>query len=166
MYQMSLLRVGGWMKYRKYYVSKKKRGFTIIESLVYTFLTTMILVEGLNLYVLMYKNYIDITKLIIKYNEYQNFYINLDNVISEGNLEEIIINDNYVLLSKNTEDPNLSKTIKSYEGGIVVKCTDKLGKNTINTMITGIDNLEVKKKGKLIYLIIHDKEGKEFIKCI
>ena len=163
---MSLLRVGGWMKYRRCYISKKKRGFTIIESLVYIFLTTIILVEGLNLYVLMYKNYIDITKLIIKYNEYQNFYINLDNVISEGNLEEIIINDNYVLLSKNTEDPNLSKTIKSYEGEIVVKCIDKLGKSTINTMIKDIYILEVKKKGNLNYLIIHDIEGKEFIRCI
>jgi hypothetical protein len=166
MCQMSLLRVGGWMKYKKYYISKKKRGFTIIESLAYIFLTTMVLVQGLNLYVLMYKNYIDITKLIIKYNNYQNFYINLDNVISEGNLEEIKIDDNYILLSKNAEDPNRSKTIKSYEGEIVVKCIDKLGKNTINTMIKDIDNIEVKKKGKLIYLIIHDKDGKEFIKCI
>jgi len=138
----------------------------MIESLVYIFLTTMILVEGLNLYVLMYKHYIDITKLIIMYNNYQNFYINLDNIISEGNLEEIIIDNNYVLLSKNKEDPNLSKTIKSYEGEIVVKCIDKLGKSTINTMIKGIENLEVKKKGKLNYLIIHDSDGKEFIRCI
>jgi len=163
---MSLLRVGGWMKYKKYYISKKKRGFTIIESLVYIFLTTIILVEGLNLYVLMYKSYIDVTKLVIRYNNYQNFYINLDNVISEGNLEEIIIDDNYILLSKNIEDPNLSKTIKSYEGEIVVKCIDKLGKSTINTMVKDIDILEVKKKGKLNYLIIHDIDGKEFIRCI
>ena len=163
---MSLLRVGGWMKYKKYYISKKKRGFTIIESLVYIFLTTIILVEGLNLYVLMYKSYIDVTKLVIRYNNYQNFYINLDNVITEGNLEEIIIDDNYILLSKNIEDPNLSKTIKSYEGEIVVKCIDKLGKSTINTMVKDIDILEVKKKGKLNYLIIHDIDGKEFIRCI
>ena len=163
---MNLLRVGGWMKYKKNYISKKKRGFTIIESLVYIFLTTIILVEGLNLYVLMYKSYIDVTKLVIRYNNYQNFYINLDNVISEGNLEEIIIDDNYILLSKNIEDPNLSKTIKSYEGEISVKCIDKLGKSTINTMIKDIDTLEVKKKGKLNYLIIHDIEGKEFIRCI
>jgi len=163
---MSLLRVGGWMKYKKNYISKKKRGFTIIESLVYIFLTTIILVEGLNLYVLMYKHYIDVTKLAIRYNNYQNFYINLDNIISEGNLEEIITDDNYILLSKNIEDPNLSKTIKSYEGEIVVKCIDKLGKSTINTMVKDIDILEVKKKGKLNYLIIHDIEGKEFIRCI
>jgi len=163
---MSLIRVGGWMKYRKYYISKKKRGFTIIESLVYIFLTTMILVEGLNLYILIYKYYIDITKQMIKYNNYQSFYINLDNVLSEGNLEEIIVGNNSLLLSKNIEDPNSSKTIKSNDGELVVKCIDKLGKNTINIMLKDIDNLEVKRKGKLIYLIIHDKEGKEFIKCI
>ena len=37
---------------------------------------------------------------------------------------------------------------------------------TINTILKDIDRFEVKKKGNLIYLIIYDKEGKEFIRCI
>ena len=163
---MNLLKVGGWMKYRKYFISKKKRGFTIIESLVYIFLTTMILVEGINLFVLMYKSYIEATKLAIKYNDYQNFYINLDNIICEGGLESILVDDNYILFSKNSEFNNLEKKIKSNEGKIVVKYTRNGATQTINTMLQDIDNLEVKKKGKIIYLIIHDKDGKEFIRCI
>ena len=163
---MSLLKVGGWMKYSIYYISKKKRGFTIIESLVYTFLTTMILVEGLNLYVLMYKHYIETTNLTIEYNNYQNFYITLDNIMLEGNLEEIIVCDNYVMSLKNKEDPNRYKTIKSNNGKIYMTCLDKEGRIKNDPMIQDIDNLEVKKKGKLIYFTIHDKYGKEFIRCI
>ena len=154
------------MKYRKYFISKKKRGFTIIESLVYIFLTTMILAEGINLFVLMYKSYIESTKLTIKYNNYQNFYINLDNIICEGGLESILVDDNYILFSKNSEFKNLEKKIKSNEGKIVVKYTRYGATESINTMLKDIDNLEVKKKGKIIYLIIHDKDGKEFIRCI
>ena len=154
------------MKYKKYFTSKRNRGFTIIESLVYIFLTTIILVEGINLYVLMYKYYIQTTNLTIKYNNYQNFNINLDNIISEGGLNEVIVGDNTVLFSKTIEDANLYKTIKSYEGEIVVKCINKDGKSTINTMLKDIDKIEVQTKGKLIYLIIHDKDGMEFIRCI
>lgn len=163
---MNLLKVGGWMKFKKYITSKKKRGFTIIESLVYIFLTTMILVEGINLFVLMYKSYIDIVKITIKYNNFQNFYINLDNIICEGGVESILVDDNYILFLKNSKFNNLDKKIKSNEGKIVVKYTRDGATQAINNILNDIDNLEIKKKGKIIYLIIHDKDGKEFIRCI
>ncbi len=145
---------------------KKKRGFTIIESLVYIFLTTIILSEGINLYVSMYKSYIDDVDLSIKYDNCQDFFINLDNIISRGRFENIIVDNNSLTLLKNSEVEDSDKIIKSYDGAIVVKYVDGNITKTINTIIEDIDNLEVKKKGKLIYLIVHDKAGKEFIKCI
>jgi hypothetical protein len=154
------------MKCRKYLNSKKSFGFTIIESLVYIFLTTIILVEGINLYVSMYESYIEARELTIKYNDLQNFYINLDNIISEGNLEQIIIDEKSIIFCKDDKLYNLNKTIKSNEGKIVVKYMRSNVTETINTMLKDIDRFEVKKKGKLIYLIIYDKEGKEFIRCI
>lgn len=163
---MNSPKAGGWMRYKKYITLKKKTGFTIIESLVYIFLTTIILVEGINLFVVMYKSYIETRNLTIKYNNCQNFYINLDNIICEGGLEKIIVDDKYVLFSKDIKSNNLDKIIKSYEGKILVKYMRSDVTQTINTMLEDIDNLEVKKKGKLIYLIIHDKDGKEFIRCI
>jgi len=163
---MNLLKAGGWMRYKQYSILKKKRGFTIIESLVYIFLTTIILVEGINLFVLMYKSYIETVKLTIKYNNCQNFYINLDDIICEGGLNQIIVDDKYILFSKDIKSNNLDKVIKSYEGKIIVKYMRANVTQTINTMLEDIDELEIKKKGKLIYLIIHDKDGKEFIKCI
>jgi len=160
---MNLPKAGGWMKYKNHVTPKKKRGFTIIESLVYIFLTTIILVEGINLYVLMYKSYIEAVNLTIEYNNFQNFYINLDNIMPEIGLENIVVDDKYILFSMDNKSGNSDILIKSYDGNIVAKYTES---GPIPPMIEDIDYLEVKKKGKLIYLIIHDKEGKEFIKCI
>lgn len=154
------------MKYRRYYTSKKKRGFTIIESLVYIFLTTMILVEGLNLYVLMYKHYIETRNLTIEYNNFQNFYITLDSIILEGGLKDIIVDDKSILLIKTFESQMPNKVIKSYNEKIIVDYIEAGVNQPPNTMLRDIDNLEVKRKGKLIYFTIHDKDGKEFIRCI
>ena len=55
---------------------------------------------------------------------------------------------------------------KANEGKIVVKYLRNGATETINTMLEGVDRFEVKIKGKLIYLIIYDTEGKEFIRCI
>jgi hypothetical protein len=154
------------MKYKRYYISRKKRGFTIIESLVYIFLTTMILLEGLNLYVLMYRYYIETIEITINYNNYQNFYITLDNIISEVGLSNVKVEDNHVIFSMINENITSTKIINSYNGQIVITYINQDAKKTINTLIKDIDNLEVKKKGNLIYFIIHDKDGKEFIRCI
>jgi len=154
------------MRDKQYIALKKKRGFTIIESLIYIFLTTIILVEGINLFVLMYKSYIETLNLTIKYNNCQNFYINLDDIICEGGFDQIIVDDKYILFSKDIKSNDLEKIIKSYEGKIVVKYMRANVTQTINTMLEDIDELEIKKKGKLIYLIIYDKDGKAFIRCI
>lgn len=154
------------MKYKKYVTYKRKNGFTIIESMIYIFLTTMVLVEGINLFALMYKFYIETTNLTIKYNNCQNFYINLDNIISEGELEEIIIDDSYILFSKDIKSKNSDKIIKSNQGKIFVKYMNSNVTETIKTMLEDIESFEVKKKERLIYLIIHDKDGKEFVRCI
>lgn len=154
------------MKYKKNITFRKNRGFTIIESLVYIFLTTMILVEGINIFVYMYKSYMENAALSIKYNNCQNFFTSLDNIISEGGLEEIIVNDNYIIFSKSKKSNLPDKTIKAFDGEIVVKYTKGNVTQTINIMLENIDNIEVKKKGKLIYFEVRDKEGKEFIRCI
>lgn len=144
----------------------RKPGFTIIESLVYIFLTTIILAEGISLFISLYKAYIDTAKITIKYNNCQSFFINLDSIISEGHLEKIVVDNDYVLFSKNHESEDLDKIIKSNEGKIYVKYIRNNSVETINTMLDDIDSVEFKRNGKLIYFIVHDKDGKEFIRCI
>lgn len=154
------------MKHRNCLSLNKKFGFTFIESLVYIFLTTIILAEGISLYVSMYKSYLETKSLTVKYNNYQNFYINLDNIISEGNVDKITVNNDNIIFSKDDKSDNLNKIIKVNEEKIVIKYLRNGGTETINTMLTGVDRFEVKTKGKLIYFILYDKEGKEFIRCI
>jgi hypothetical protein len=166
MWKKSLLKVGGWMKYKIGYVFKKKRGFTIIESLAYIFLTTMILASGISLFTSMYRAYLESIQLSINYNNYQNFFIDLDNIISEGGIKEITVNNNQIKFLKNDEFNSMDKIIKSYEGKVFIKYTRNDVTQTINTMLEDIDNLEIKGKGKLIYFMLHDKDGREFIKCI
>lgn len=143
----------------------KKIGFTIIESLVYIFLTTMILTSGISLFISMYKSYVDAIDLSIKYNDCQNFFDNLDSIVSDGYKEIIVLDNNTVLFSNNNVSDNLDKVIKSNEGKIYVKYMRNNSVETIKTVLDDIDNMEIKKNGKLIYFIIHDKDGKEFIKC-
>lgn len=154
------------MKYKKRDKIGNNRGFTIIESLVYIFLTTIILVEGISLYISEYKSYLETQLLTIKCNNYQNFYINLDNIIAEGNIEKIVANSDNIIFSKDNKAENINKIIKAFDGKIVVKYTKYGSNETINYMLKDIDKLEVKTKKNLIYLIIYDEEGKEFIKCI
>lgn len=154
------------MKYKKRNKIVNNRGFTIIESLVYIFLTTIILVEGISLYISEYKSYLETQLLTIKCNNYQNFYINLDNIIAEGNIEKIVANSDNIIFLKDNKAENINKIIKAFDGKIVVKYTKYGSNETINYMLKDIDKLEVKTKKNLIYLIIYDEEGKEFIKCI
>lgn len=154
------------MKCKDYLIEKRKLGFTIIESLAYIFLTTMILAEGISLFISMYRSYIETTRITCKYNNCQNFFVNLDSIISEGCLEKITVENNNVVFYKDYKSNELDKIIKSNEGKIYVKYIKNGTVETINTMLNDIDSLEVKEKGKLIYFIVHDKEGKEFIRCI
>lgn len=144
----------------------KKSGITIIESLVYVFLTTMILAQGISMFISLYKSYKESEKETIKYNRDQNFFVNLDSVISEGGYEKISVEDNNLLFFSTEKRVDPDKIVKSYDGKVAVRYMSVYGSGSVNVMIKDIDGLEIRKKGKLIYLIMRDKDGKEFIKCI
>lgn len=145
---------------------KKRNAFSIIESLVYIFLTTMILAFGINLFISMYETYVKSVQISIRYNNYQNFFVNLDSIISEGKLEKIIVDNNTVIFSKSDNQGKIDKVIKSNQGAIYIKYLRGNSVETINTMIQDIDKLEIKRKGKLIYFIIYGTDGKEYIRCV
>lgn len=154
------------MKYRSGIILNKRRAFTLIETTIYIFLTTIILLEGISLFTVIYKSYLEEKNISIKYNDLQNFYINLDKIALEGNIDQITVGNNYISFSKGINSDKISKTIKSNAGDVVVKYTKGNTTQTINTILMGIDNLTIQKKRNLIYLIIKDKDGKEFVRCL
>lgn len=154
------------MMQKRYVKQSRKVGFTIIESLVYIFVTTIVLVEGINIFTLMYKSYIESSKLTIEYNDLQNFYINLDNMIGEDDLKEILLKDDYILFSYGEKKGDLQKMIRFNDGKIVLVYMRNGVVETINIMLENIDKISFKQKEKLIYLIVKEKDGKEFVRCI
>lgn len=160
---MNLKKAGGWMKF------KKKSGFTILESLIYIFITTLILCEGLSLSVLVYKSYLQNAQTTKKYNDIQNFYVELQELLSETNVKEIDCTNDKLTFYKYVDKTVKKKTIeyKPREKSIVVKTTDSKNISpNVNKMIGNIKSVNFIKKHNLIYMIICDEDGKEFISCI
>ena len=145
---------------------KQRKGFTIIESIIYIFLSVIILAEGINIFIPMYKNYEEIKENSIRCNEYTNFYINLNNLISEGSVDEIVTGEDYITLCKSSYEKNLKKTIRVYDKKIVVVYSKGDEILTYNNMLFNVKGMEVNKKKKLIYVKIYDENGDEFICCI
>ena len=162
----NLLRVGGWIRNNYNPTFNDKRGIIIIESLVYVFLTTLILAQGINLFSSIYGFYLKEQQETIKYNKYQIFFINLDNIIARGGYEKLtVINDSLLFFAtEKMADPY--KVIKFSDGDVVVGYMSTNKAESVNIMIKDISDFKIKKKGKLIYLMIKDIDGKEFIKCI
>lgn len=160
---MSFLRAGGRV------MNKYKKGFSIIESLLYIFMTIIILSEGLNLTIIMYKGYLDNAEVVKEYNDIQNFYVSLQNIIGERNINSVTCSDKEIKFSKyiDNEVKNKSIVYKPYNKSIVVRTYDEWGRFlNENKMLGNVSNMSVKKKDNLIYLIICDNYGKEFISCI
>ena len=145
---------------------KKKQGFTILESIIYIFLSTIILTEGINLFVSEYGTYVKIKQDSIRANEYENFYINLNNIISEGSLENVITGNDYIELDKDEYEENLKKTICVYDGKVVVIYSKDGSILTYNNMLYDVEKMKVIKKGNVIYINIYDRSGEEFICCV
>ncbi|MDO5516896.1 MAG: hypothetical protein Q4F66_05030 [Clostridium sp.] len=148
---------------------RNKKGYTIIESLIYIFMTTLILNEGLYLTVLMYKSYIYNAEVTKEYNDIQNFYVGFQEIASEKNISEIKCTDNKIIFLKyvNGEEKKKSIEYKSEGQGVVVRSYDPYGRFlNQDKMLGNINNMDFIKKGKLVYMIIYDKDGKEFISCV
>ena len=147
-------------------MNKKKKGFCVIESLMYIFIVYILVIVQIHMFLDLYKYYIDIQSVNLKYNNMQNFYVNLSQICSGENIEEIQTVGDDSLYFYSSDDAQKDKKIKSYEGKVKIKYEDDKGESNINIMLMDIDSMKVKKKENLIYIIIKDKEGKEFIRCM
>lgn len=145
---------------------RNKKGFTIIESIVYIFLTTLVLLEGIRCITNFYKGYIENKNISIAYNEMQTFYLNLDSILKEDEKENIEVHDNYLLIYRNVESELKSKMIIREKNSLVVKYFDGENPKGKNTLLLNVSDFKVIEKENLIYTIIVNKDGKEFIRCL
>ena len=99
----------------------------------------------------------------IRSNEYENFYINLNNIISEGAIDNIVIGNDYMTLCKSEFGDNLKKTIRVHDKKIVVVYSRGDEILTYNNMLFNIEKIEINKKENLIYMKIYDENGDKYI---
>lgn len=150
--------------------NKSKKGFTIIESLIYIFMTTLILNEGIYLTVLMYKSYLCNAQITKEYNDIQNFYVGLQQIVSERNISEVDCDEteNKLIFHKYVENTEKKKSIEfKSNGSAIVKSYDS--KNKLlneDKMLGNVADINFKKKDNLIYMVLYYNDGKEFISCL
>lgn len=142
---------------------KKKSGFTIIESMTYIFFISTIFLVSSTLIFDNYKSYIECEEISQTYNKMQNFYINLDSIINKDIVRKIEFDKKTLTIYRDKDIVTIGKNIKSNKNYLGAKYD---GRISPNILLKDIENFEVISKGKLIYIKIKDKSGKEFIRCI
>ena len=162
----NLLKAGGWMK-------RKRRGFITIEILAYISITYILFFVELHMLLNIYKSFEEINKVSAHYNNIQNFYINLNNLWVDDNIEQIYIDNNMLICKRKANDYVDSKNrMYCSNGSIHIKYSDYIKASmeedvkTTNTMLSNVESMEIIKKKNLIYIKIKDNEGREFIRCI
>ncbi|NFH89189.1 hypothetical protein FDA33_02995 [Clostridium botulinum] len=144
-------------------VYKKTNGFTIIESIVYIFFTTIIFFISTNLIIDSYKLYIQNQEISRVCNKMQNFYINLDSILKKDIIRDIDFGETYLMIYRDKDNVLISKNIKSDKEALGAKYPDRISPNIL---LKEVKDFKVIQKEKLIYLKIIDKSGKVFVRCI
>lgn len=142
---------------------KNKKGYTIIESMVYIFFTTIIFLVSANLIFDNYKLYIQYEEVSKIYNKMQSFYINLDSIINKDVIRKVEFDKKTLTVYRNNDIVSIGKNIKSNTNSLGAKYN---GRKSPNILLKNIESFEVIHKGNLIYIKIKDKNGSEFIRCI
>ena len=145
----------------------KNKGFTIIECIAYLSISLMIVSIGVKLLMDSKKIFYMGIKENMSLNSIEEAFHMID-VMKIDNFDEINgdVFKNKVIFYKNSslEKNELCKDndnliIKYYNATSYSRPVSK------NLLLSNIENFEVKKKGKLIYIKIK-KNGEEYVKCI
>ncbi len=144
----------------------KRKGFTIIESIFYIGMISTAFLILLTFYKSYYSACDNLRKEVIDENNIRNFYINLDSIIRDEEIENIYIDNNALYIVKNTKSGRLNMAVKYYNKRVVIKYTRNNKTLTITRMLSDIDEFKVIKKNNLIYIYIKTLNEREYIRCI
>lgn len=154
---------------------KKKRGFTLIECIIYIFIGTIITSISLKILVdtsIVYKNLVESSE---ETNNVESALVNLERLLRNETIERINSTNDTVEILKISKNKN--KTGKVYyekeelikEGkNLIIKYYDLINTPDYkmkNVLLENINDFKVYKKGRLRYLVII-KGNKEYIKCL
>ncbi|WP_244835343.1 hypothetical protein [Clostridium sp. BJN0001] len=146
----------------------RKNGFTVIETTVYVFITSLLMFIGISVFVFLYKNYLKVVNKVMLCNYIEQYFLSIDNMITEGSVKSLDKDSSAFFINRDTDltEANGKRINKMHDKLIVTSCAGSRYLKTYNTLIEGIDNFEVILKGKVYYLIISMKDGRKIIRSV
>lgn len=149
----------------------KKRGFTMIEAIVYIAIYTIISALGLIILLNTRNIYYNTMDKRLASNSVNEAFITIDNVCKDSTEVSIDKNSNTVSFKKKVNQTDfLLKILQVENQSVIIKYYTASSGNTLfydtkNEIIADIDSFNVLQKGKLIYIKV-SKRGREFIMCL
>lgn len=150
---------------------KKKRGFTIVEAIVYIAIYTIISSLGIIILLNTRNIYYNTIDKRLASNSVNEAFITIDNVRKDSTEVSIDENNNTVSFKKKVNQTDfLLKILQVEKQSVIIKyytasSGNSLFYDTKNEIISDIDSFNVLQKGKLIYIKV-SKRGREFIMCL
>ena len=146
----------------------KKKGFILLEDVAYLTIYLMIVSMGCKLLLEVKNIYYESIKENMNMNCIEEAFHMID-VMKIEDFDEVYRENNKIIffrkISSNVWEKN---KISEFNNNLVIEYYDIKNSNrpsNRNTILTKIDNFEVKKKGKLIYLTV-ERKGEKFTKCL
>lgn len=148
---------------------KKKKGIILLECIIYISLSLILICILVKILLNTDYMYIKTMKNETISSDINDFFINVERFVNEEDVKKVEVSNNVLIIYKGTSEKDFQKEeIFKDDSKIMIKYYDIRNFedfNARNTLALGVEEFEIKIKGKLIYLSLK-KGGEEYIKCL
>ena len=148
---------------------KKKKGIILLECIIYISLSLILTCILVKILLNTDYMYIKTMKNETISSDINDFFVNVERFVNEEDVKKVEVSNNVLIIYKGTLEKDFQKEeIFKDDSKIMIKYYDIRNFedfNARNTLALGVEEFEIKIKGKLIYLSLK-KGGEEYIKCL
>lgn len=148
---------------------KKKKGIILLECIIYISLSLILTCILVKILLNTDYMYIKTMKNETISSDIKDFFVNVERFVNEEDVKKVEVSNNVLIIYKGTSEKDFQKEeIFKDDSKIMIKYYDIRNFedfNARNTLALGVEEFEIKIKGKLIYLSLK-KGGEEYIKCL
>ncbi len=148
---------------------KKKKGIILLECIIYISLSLILTCILVKILLNTDYMYIKTMKNETISSDIKGFFVNVERFVNEEDVKKVEVSNNVLIIYKGTSEKDFQKEeIFKDDSKIMIKYYDIRNFedfNARNTLALGVEEFEIKIKGKLIYLSLK-KGGEEYIKCL
>lgn len=142
----------------------KKRGYLLIEVVIYLAISVMFLSMLTWLFIPYLNEYRQEEENDSEYNYLLSTYIYMDKRINEAKIKDLQFTNNEIYLYLDNRD-NQIDVIKEYNGNLVVEYYKNNTRVKYNSLLKRVENFEVVEKENLFYVFIKQSNQEERVFC-